>query len=174
MTSNVTPFRNIKHVSLLWAAPERAAEIAALHGRLFSPGWDEVAIKSLLEHPAATSLIAVASDPRASVDLRAPAEPKPIVGFILGQLAADEAEILSIGSAPDWQRSGLGRMLVEGLVRAARRGEAKQLFLEVAEDNQAALALYRGLGFQETGRRRRYYQRPGGVAVDALTLCLAL
>jgi [ribosomal protein S18]-alanine N-acetyltransferase len=162
MNSNVTPFRNVKHVSLLWAAPERAAEIAALHMRLFTPGWDEASIKSLLEHPAATSLIAVSG------------EPKVITGFVIGQLAADEAEILSIGTAPDWQRAGLGRKLVEGLARAAKRGDAKRLFLEVAEDNVAGLALYRGLGFTETGRRKKYYQRPDGPAVDALMLALDL
>lgn len=160
MNSNVTPFRNIKHVSLLWAAPERAGEIAALHKRLFDPSWDEASIQNLLEHPAATSLVAVAGDP------------KVISGFVIGQLAADEAEILSIGVAPDWQRSGLGRMLIEGLIRAVKRGEAKRLFLEVAEDNVAALALYKSLQFTEIGRRKRYYERPSGAAADALVLAL--
>ena len=161
MTSNVTPFRNIKHVSLLWAAPERAAEISALHGRLFDAPWGEGSIKSLLEHPASTSLIAIAG------------EPKSIKGFVIAQLAADEAEILSIGVAPDWQRAGLGTMLVEGLVRASKRGEAKRVFLEVAEDNVAARALYDKLGFKETGRRKGYYKRAGGKA-DALRLALDL
>ena len=169
MTSNVTPFRNIKHVSLLWAAPDRAAEIAALHKRLFDAPWDEAAVTALLEHPASTSLVAVAGEPKAP-----PGEPKAVVGFIIGQLAADEAEILSIGSAPDWQRAGLGKMLVQGLVRAAKRGEAKRLYLEVAEDNAAAIALYRSLGFAETGRRKRYYKRPGGQAADAIVLALKL
>ena len=162
MTSNVTPFRNIKHVSLLWAAPERATEIAALHQRLFDPPWDEAAIASLLEHPASTSLVAVAGDP------------KVITGFVIGQLAADEAEILSIGVAPDWQHAGLGKMIVLGLVRAAKRGEAKRLFLEVAEDNIAANALYKSLGFTETGRRKRYYERADGTAADAIVLALNL
>ena len=162
MTSNVTPFRNIKHVSMLWAAPERAGEIAALHKRLFDPAWDEAAVTSLLEHPAATSLIAVSGDP------------KVLVGFVIGQLAADEAEILSIGVAPDWQRAGLGKMLVQGLIRAVKRGEAKRLFLEVAEDNEAALTLYKGLGFTESGRRKRYYVRVEGEAVDAIVLALDL
>lgn len=169
MTSNVTPFRNIKHVSMLWAAPERAAEIALLHKRLFNPAWDEAAMASLLEHPASTSLAAVYGDPKAP-----PGSAKDVVGFVIGQLAADEAEIISIGVAPDWQRSGLGRMLVEGLIRAVRRGEAKRLFLEVAEDNEAAIALYKRLGFIESGRRKRYYERPGGPAVDAVVLSLNL
>lgn len=159
--TNVTPFRNVKHISLLWAAPERAGEVAALHERLFHEGWSEGSIKTLLEHPASTSLIAVAGDP------------KTIKGFVIAQLAADEAEILSIGVAPDWQRSGLGTRLIEGLIRASKRGEAKQVFLDVAEDNAAARALYAKLGFRELGRRRRYYKRPDG-AVDALTLALTL
>lgn len=162
MTSNVTPFRNVKHISLLWAAPERAAEVSALHSRLFDESWSESSIKSLLEHPASTSLIAVAGDP------------KTIKGFIIAQLAADEAEIVSIGVAPDWQRAGLGTRLIEGLMRASKKGEAARIFLEVAEDNVAARALYEKLGFKETGRRKGYYKRPMGPPADALVLTLCL
>ena len=129
---------------------------------IFEPPWDSNSIKSLLEHPAATSLVALAG------------EPKVAIGFIIGQLAADEAEILSIGVSPNWQRAGLGARLLEGLARAARRGEAKRIFLEVAEDNAPAVALYRKLNFVEVGRRKRYYERPRGKAVDALTLVLTL
>ena len=162
MTSNVTPFRNVKHASMLWAAPERAEEIAELHAKLFTPPWNANAVRGLLEHPAATSLVAVAGSPKA------------VIGFVIGQLAADEAEILSIGVAPNWQRAGVAAGLLEGLSRAARRGDAKRIFLDVAEDNEAALALYRKLGFLEAGRRKGYYQRPGSKAVDALTLVLTL
>jgi [ribosomal protein S18]-alanine N-acetyltransferase len=161
--TNVTPFRNVKHASMLWASPDRAEEISALHAKLFDPAWDATAIRSFLEHPAATSLIAVAGSQK-----------KSVIGFLIGQLAADEAEILSVGVSPDWQRVGLATGLLEGLVRAARRGDAKRIYLEVAEDNAAAIALYRKLGFTESGRRKRYYERPGGPSVDALTLVLDL
>jgi [ribosomal protein S18]-alanine N-acetyltransferase len=159
--TNVTPFRNVKHASMLWAAPDRAEEIAALHAKLFDPAWDAEGIRTLLEHPAATSLIAVAG-----------AQKKSVIAFVIGQLAADEAEILSIGVSPDWQRVGLGAGLIEGLTRAARRGDARRIFLEVAEDNAAALALYSKLGFKEAGRRKRYYLRKNAPGVDALTLVL--
>lgn len=162
MNSNVTSFRQLRHVSLLWAAPERSKEVADIHRQLFNPPWTADAIASLLAHPASTSLIAVSGSPHA------------IAGFVIGQLAADEAEILSIGVMPDWQRIGLGAMLVEGIARAARRGEARTLFLEVAEDNSAALRLYQRLGFREVGRRPRYYHRPDGPAIDALNLSLDL
>jgi ribosomal-protein-alanine N-acetyltransferase len=151
-----------KYVSLLWAGPERAAEIAALHAQLFEPPWDEPAILALLDHPAATSLVALVG------------QPKVAVGFVLGQIAADEAEILSVGVAKEWQQKGLGHRLIEGFARAVMRADAKRLFLEVAADNVPALMLYRGLGFTNTGCREGYYARGNGSAVDALNLALAL
>jgi ribosomal-protein-alanine N-acetyltransferase len=151
-----------KYLSLLWAGPDRAAEIAALHEKLFDPPWDAATVRPLLDHPGSTAFVALLGQPKATV------------GFVLGQIAADEAEILSIGVAPEWQRRGLGRRLVEGLARAVARAEVKRLILEVADDNAAAHALYRGLGFTEVGRRRNYYHRTSGSPVDALLLALAL
>jgi [ribosomal protein S18]-alanine N-acetyltransferase len=97
-----------------------------------------------------------------------------MVGFVVGQLAADEAEILSLGVRADRQRHGIGRKLVEALARAVKKAEARRLFLEVGAGNTSALGLYRSLGFQEVGRRKGYYQHLGGSAEDALTLALNL
>ncbi len=73
---------------------------------------------------------------------RWPGQKKAVIGFLIGQLAADEAEILSDWRvAPTGSASGLATGLLEGLMRAARRGGAKRIFLEVAEDNAAGLAL---------------------------------
>jgi ribosomal-protein-alanine N-acetyltransferase len=152
-----------KYVSLLWAGPDQAAEVARLHAELFSPSWSEESVRTLLDHPASTAFLAMVGG-----------VPKTCVGFVLAQLAADEAEILSVGVAKDWQGKGIGRRLVEGVARAAQRAEAKTLFLEVAADNDAAMALYRRAGFLGTGLRRGYYARPGGEAVDAVTLSLKL
>lgn len=157
-----SPPRDPKYVSLLWAGPERAEEISALHATLFDPAWDTESIAKLLDHPGATALVAMHGNP------------KVIAGFVIGQLAADEAEILTIGVATEWQRKGLGKRLIEGLANAVRRAEAKRLFLEVAADNDAAFALYTGQGFTATGMRKGYYVRKGAQAADALTLALKL
>ncbi len=151
-----------KNLSLLWASPDRAEEIAALHAQLFNPAWDAASITESIEHPASASFIAQVRDPRS------------LAGFIIGRIAADEAEIISIGVAPEWQRRGVGRQMVEGLVRAARRAEVKRLFLEVATDNTAAVALYQSLGFKKAGARNGYYQRAGGEKADAVILALGL
>lgn len=149
-----------RHISLLWASPDRAAEVTKMHADLFNPPWDEASIKKLLEHPAAAALIATAGPSR---------EP---AGFVIAQLAADEAEILSVGVVEKWQRHGLGRRLIEGLIRAAQRAEARRLFLEVSVDNEAALRLYGSLDFRRVGLRPKYYKRPGEQGIDALILAL--
>lgn len=159
---NALPPRDVRHVSLLWATPEHATDMARLHSAVFNPGWDAPSIMKLLEHPGATSFVATTGFP------------KVMVGFILGQLAADEAEILSIGVIPEWQRVGLGARLVDGLSKAAQKAQAKRLFLEVAVDNPAAQALYAKLGFAEVGRRKGYYQRPNAAAVDAVVLAKSI
>jgi [ribosomal protein S18]-alanine N-acetyltransferase len=149
-----------QHVSLLWASPDRAVDVAKMHGELFDPPWDHVAILKQLEHPAAAALIATAGMTR---------EP---AGFVIGQIAADEAEILSLGVVAKWQRLGLGKRLIEGLIRAARRAEVRRLFLEVSVDNEAALRLYQSLDFRRVGLRPRYYKQAGSPGVDALILAL--
>jgi ribosomal-protein-alanine N-acetyltransferase len=151
-----------KNVSLLWASPDRLTEIAAIHSKLFDPPWDAASIAALIEHPAAAALVAQVREPRA------------IAGFIIGQVAADEAEILSIGVATEWQRRGVGRSMIQGLARAARHAEAKRIHLEVAADNAAATALYDGIGFVEVGRRKNYYDSSGARPVDAVLLALDL
>jgi [ribosomal protein S18]-alanine N-acetyltransferase len=151
-----------RHVSILWAGPEHAAELAQLHAGLFDKPWGTDAIAELLRHPGSTSFLA---------RLGGPSQP---VGFIMGQLAADEAEILTLGVHKDRQRHGIGRRLVEALARAAKKAEARRLFLEVGQNNAAAIGLYRGLGFKEAGLRKGYYEHSGAPPEDALILALAL
>ena len=90
--------------------------------------------------------------------------------FALGRVIADEAELLTIATAPDMRKQGLARLLLQELEHAAARRGATRLFLEVAEDNHPARALYEGTEFAETGRRKGYYARQGKAPVDALLL----
>jgi ribosomal-protein-alanine N-acetyltransferase len=146
-----------KPLSLLWALADDAPAIAALHASLFPTAWDTDAIQALIEHPASLALVAVRTG-------------RQTAGFIIAQIAADEAEIISIGVAPDDQRQGIGRQLVEGVARAAVRSDAQRLFLDVAAGNAPARALYAACGFAEIGLRKDYYTLPGGAREDALQL----
>jgi ribosomal-protein-alanine N-acetyltransferase len=133
-----------------------------LHALLFAEGWTADSVGVLLAHPASVSFIAYANDPL---------EP---AGFLLGQRAVDQGEILSLGVRRDQQRCGIGRRLVAAFMEAARESGVCNIFLEVASGNVAARRLYEDLGFVQAGRRPRYYRQPGGGAEDALTLTVVL
>jgi ribosomal-protein-alanine N-acetyltransferase len=82
-----------------------------------------------------------------------------VIGFlVLLPLPPGEAEVLNIAVSPDFQRRGVGRALLN-------RASPRTLHLEVRESNAAARAFYQSLGFQETGRRRAYYQHPSEDAI---------
>ena len=155
-----------RYVSLLWAEIEMAEDLAIMHVQLFDPAWDANAFRDLLAESGTSALIA-------KVRLRELGPPVP-VGFAIGRVAADEAEVLTIGVTEPFQRRGIGAKLANGLLRAVNSAGAKCLFLEVAADNAAASGLYQSLGFAETGRRKGYYNRWEGVAADALILSLDL
>lgn len=74
-----------------------------------------------------------------------------------------EAEVHTIAVAPAAQRRGVGRALLRRLLERADELRARTL-LEVRTDNEAAIELYRGHGFEIVGLRRRYYQPSGADA----------
>lgn len=91
-------------------------------------------------------------------------------GFLMGRVIADEAELLTLAVAPEARRTGTGRGLIATFAGRAAGMGAQQAFLEVADDNLAARALYRATGWLEAGVRRRYY----GPATDAIVMRLTL
>ena len=93
----------------------------------------------------------------------------PPVGFVLARVVADEAEILTLAIDPVGRRCGTGGALVAAAAGTALAMGARNLWLEVAEDNAAARALYAGARFEAAGRRPGYYRRKDGT-VDALLL----
>jgi len=138
-----------------------AEALAGIHATCFDAPWDQEAFRRLLTRPG---LLAFVAKDAAETDLQS---------FILVQLAADESEIISLGTRAEARRLGFARALLShAMAEAARRG-AKAMFLEVAEDNSPALALYRGCGFTLQARRKAYYERQGAYA-DALVLRRAL
>lgn len=132
-----------------------AARLAALHAEAFDAPWDAAAFATLLDQPGV--MAAETAD-----------------GFILIRTVAGEAEILTLAVRPCARRRGVGAELLARGVVLALAGGAGRLFLEVAEDNVAARALYARAGFTEAGRRRGYYARTDGPAADALVLALDL
>lgn len=132
-----------------------AARLAALHAEAFAAAWSEAEFADLLQQAGVFAV-------------------EEADGFILMRVVLDEAEILTLAVRPQARRAGLGGRLVgQAAVRAAQAG-ALRLFLEVAEDNVAARALYERAGFAQIGRRKAYYAAADGGRTDALVLGLDL
>ncbi len=90
-------------------------------------------------------------------------------GLALARAVADEAEVLTIAVHPEARRLGIGRALLTAVLSEAARRGAETVFLEVAESNAPARALYDSLAFNPVGRRTGYY-----ASADALVLSRAV
>ncbi len=134
-----------------------AEEMAALHAAAFtSPRpWSAEEFETLLAQPG--------------TDLLSAPE-----GFALIRTIADETELLTIAVSPLARRKGTGRALLDDIRAAANSRRAARIFLEVASDNSAALALYRSSGFSEAGRRAGYYRHSDESRADAIVMVLKL
>lgn len=131
-------------------------EMARLHAAAAADrAWSATEFAALAESP----FTVVAGDARS---------------FALGRVIADEAELLTICTDPAFRRRGLAARRLAEFERLARWRGASQGFLEVAEDNDAARALYLAAGWRETGRRHDYYGRSGALAVDAVLMSKTL
>ncbi len=137
---------------------EHAAVFAALHELCFAPlpetPWSETAFRTVLKMPGALAFAAEGAD-------SAP------IGLLVAREAGDVREILTVCVTPGARRGGVAKALF-----AAYFGEVPpetRTVLEVAVDNDAAVALYMDLGFRPVGRRPDYYSGDGA-RTDALIL----
>lgn len=151
----------------LWMAPhglhiepaqqDDAASIAALHARGFYRGWSQEEFAAYIA--GRNTPLYVACNPR-----------RRIAGFAMLRLAADEAELVTIAVDPRWRRRGVGVALLRALFDDLLMTPARRLFLEVAADNPAALALYAAHGFEKLSERQGYYARPDGRPATAIVM----
>lgn len=90
--------------------------------------------------------------------LSAMTESGELIGFVSARILLDEAEIFDLCVRETERRLGVGRSLLQNLMERLRAESVSQAFLEVRKSNQAARALYEGLGFSQVGARPRYYK----------------
>ncbi|UTW10321.1 GNAT family N-acetyltransferase [Marinobacterium rhizophilum] len=124
------------------------ASLDQLQPQCFDPPWSEDMLRARLRHPRSLNLgIFCAGE---------------LQGFVLLGYLLDEAEVLQIGVAQRHLRRGLARQLLGTALQRLPALGVERLMLEVRASNQAALGLYRGLGFVEDGRRAGYYPTATG------------
>lgn len=138
------------------------AEMSRIHMLSFYEGWSGIMIRRILSTSNACGLVA-RSRRRWFV-----------AGFALLRITIDECEILSLVVTPECRGNGIGGIILDGAVQKAGTLGAGKIFLEVAEDNHIALALYDRRGFVPVGRRPDYYGNKDGTRTAAITMSSVL
>ena len=133
-----------------------AGRMSQLHMRCFDDPWSAISFRGLLLDTSVLTL---------GVELDG-----DLVAFIMAQTIAGESDILTVATAPEHRRKGLGATLIGALINRLGERGVSRVTLDVAEDNAPARALYRSFGFTEDGRRPRYYTTGRDVPVDAVLM----
>jgi len=139
---------------------EDLSAVLEIERRAFSQPWSRAFFERELATPFASLTVAMdESDARPL-----------LVGYSCRWRVTDEVHLLNVAVHPSRRGGGIGRQLVEAVIREARASRARTMFLEVRAGNMAARRLYRTLGFRDLGVRRGYY----GPGQDAIVMELRL
>ncbi len=151
----------------LWMAPAGlhiepaqlgdAGELARLHQQGFYRGWPRDEFTAFLSEAATPAYVACDAKRR-------------IVGFAMLRLAGDEAELLTIAVDTKWRGKHIGTALLQAVFADLLMSPVRRMFLEVDEQNPAAIKLYNRQGFVQIGSRKGYYAKADGSAATALVM----
>jgi ribosomal-protein-alanine N-acetyltransferase len=147
-------------VTLRDATPEDLDAIMAIENRSFpTDAWSADTMAAELDSPHGRYLV--------------DEQDGTVVGYggVRALQGSADADIQTIALLAEHRGQGRGRTLLRALLSAAVERGAREVFLEVRADNPSAEGLYRAEGFEEIGRRPRYYQPDD---VDAIVMRLEL
>lgn len=131
------------------------SEVAAIERAIYTAPWTEGNfVDSLTAGYCAWTLRAMVPSPTFPPVERSR---HPVAGYFILMAAADEAHLLNLSIASQWQRRGHGLRLLRKATLLAAEFRASSVILEVRPSNARALAVYRRFGFRDHGLRRRYY-----------------
>ena len=132
-------------------------DICEIEGLCFSTPWTAEGVKSETECENGIFLVAE-SDGRA-------------VGYVSMRYVLDEGYINNVAVLPEYRRQGIGKKLLLALNEECEKRRLSFITLEVRESNEGAIGLYTSLGYEQVGRRKRFYRLPDE---DALLLTKTL
>ncbi len=125
---------------------EDAAAVEEMEYQSFPDPWSQNSILETISNPQTICLLAEKAG--------------KAIGYLLAYTAVDEAEIARIGVVKEQRKQGTGRSLLNAFEATCRKKQIARLLLDVRESNQAAIAFYKKLAFQEDGIRKGFYEAP--------------
>lgn len=130
------------------------SRVAAIERACLSP-WNETQIAEEIDRKAGCALVSVSSE-------------GVLQGWCCGGLGFSDAELLKIAVHSSLRRQGVATMLLENLLCLLAQRGGEQIFLEVRAQNFSARRFYLKQGFEEIGKREKYYKNP----VDDAVICV--
>ncbi|MDX2072931.1 MAG: GNAT family N-acetyltransferase [Alphaproteobacteria bacterium] len=132
-----------------------AKPLYQVHKACFPLFWKEQEISDMLMASGTRAWCAIANGP---------------VGMLITRAQFEQAEILTIAVVPDARKTGVARRMMAAAEKELAAAGVRKIFLEVAENNKSAYALYLKIGYGEMSRRKGYYKQMDGSVVDALVM----
>jgi [ribosomal protein S18]-alanine N-acetyltransferase len=121
-------------------------EVVNIEKQAFSDPWSYESFKSDLNNEMALPIVAIYND--------------QIVGYSSIYVAADEMQLGNFAVSPDHRKMGIGKLMMDEMLKLAAERKSGKIFLEVRESNVPAISIYSSYGFRAVGRRNGYYRNP--------------
>jgi ribosomal-protein-alanine N-acetyltransferase len=147
-------------VSIAQAVLADIPAVLAIEGVAFTDPWSAQSFRDALLQPAVYFACARGDG-------------TAVVGYVVSWFAGGEGEITNLAVERARRKAGVGGSLLDAALEEGTRRKALAVFLEVRESNVSARRLYHSRGFEEVGRRHRYYRKPNEDAI-VLRCVLAL
>lgn len=121
-------------------------QVSRIERLCFSMPWSAKAFEEAIKKPDALYLAA--------------SEDEEVLGYCGAYMVIDEADINQVAVRESSRRQGIGKKLLEELLRQLEARGIKAVTLEVRKSNLAAIALYESFGFVLEGQRKNFYEKP--------------
>lgn len=117
----------------------------------FDDFWNYIILKEELSSDSSKYIVAITKS--------------EVIGFAGIKFALDQVDIMNIVTRKDYRNKGVGTLLLRELISICKEFKANSIFLEVSEDNEPAIKLYKKLGFEDVGIRKNYYKDKNGIVM---------
>lgn len=136
--------------------PEYLPQIVEIEKEAFDSPWTKAMFLPELDDENAYYLVALADD--------------GVVAYGGFHKVLDEGQVANIAVRSDVRGKGIGRQLTSNLIDLAKKNGVKRMTLEVKDCNERAINLYRSLGFEVEGTRKKYYANRYDALLMGLTI----
>ncbi|WP_225411501.1 ribosomal protein S18-alanine N-acetyltransferase [Stigmatella hybrida] len=130
--------------------------VTALEQASFRNPWSPELLRRELDHDWSTILLVEEPQPDGT---------RKLLGLAIFWIVQDEVHVLNVATAPEQRRRGVARAVMDEVLARGKARRCVLATLEVRRSNEAALGLYKSLGFRPVGVRPNYYADEGEDAI---------